>query len=207
MGYPALTYNFTDGDRTDAPKINANFSNLLNGLSNGNKDINILSATVNNNITVTVDLISDLMVVDTTFEAQKATSEANIFIDGVTLQEGLMSVSGTTAITLDAGVLSDHVIAVDQSFNKLVFPNITSAEIKNIATAEFVDGDIITLTNQWTTSPGNVNCLIRNSDVSGNIHCGSDINFKRQDVLSFIYNGIQDTFDLIGLNRSSQDFF
>jgi hypothetical protein len=46
MAYPAVTYTFTNGTTASATEVNQNFTDLINGLSDGTKDISISALTV-----------------------------------------------------------------------------------------------------------------------------------------------------------------
>lgn len=45
MGYTAVTYNFVNGTVADADQVDTNFNDLVIGLSDGTKDINVNAAT------------------------------------------------------------------------------------------------------------------------------------------------------------------
>jgi hypothetical protein len=46
MAYPSVTYTFTNGTTASATEVNQNFTDLINGLSNGTKDLSISALTV-----------------------------------------------------------------------------------------------------------------------------------------------------------------
>jgi hypothetical protein len=46
MAYPSVTYTFTNGTTASATEVNQNFTDLINGLSDGTKDISISALTV-----------------------------------------------------------------------------------------------------------------------------------------------------------------
>jgi hypothetical protein len=46
MAYPAVTYTFTNGTTASATEVNQNFTDLINGLSDGTKDLSISALTV-----------------------------------------------------------------------------------------------------------------------------------------------------------------
>jgi hypothetical protein len=45
MAYPSVTYSFTNGTTISATEVNQNFTDLINGLSDGTKDLNISALT------------------------------------------------------------------------------------------------------------------------------------------------------------------
>jgi len=46
MAYPSVTYTFTNGTTASATEVNQNFTDLINGLSDGTKDLSISALTV-----------------------------------------------------------------------------------------------------------------------------------------------------------------
>ena len=46
MAYPSVTYTFTNGTTISATEVNQNFTDLINGASDGTKDYNINALTV-----------------------------------------------------------------------------------------------------------------------------------------------------------------
>ena len=45
MAYPSLTYTLTNGNTADATQLMQNLNDLLNGISDGTKDVNINALT------------------------------------------------------------------------------------------------------------------------------------------------------------------
>lgn len=45
MAYPSVTYSFTNGTTADASQVNTNFLDLINGISDGTKDISVSAGT------------------------------------------------------------------------------------------------------------------------------------------------------------------
>ena len=52
MAYTSVTYTFSNSTTADATQVNQNFTDLINGLSDGTKDINVNAATLAGNLTV-----------------------------------------------------------------------------------------------------------------------------------------------------------
>ena len=52
MAYPSVPNSFTDGETIDAGRHNENYAAIVNGLSDGTKDINVGSCTMAGNLTV-----------------------------------------------------------------------------------------------------------------------------------------------------------
>lgn len=52
MASPSVTYTFTNGTTADATQVNQNFTDLVNGLSDGTKDLSISALTAAGNVTL-----------------------------------------------------------------------------------------------------------------------------------------------------------
>lgn len=52
MAYPSVTYNFSNGSVSDADQVDQNFQDLINGLSDGTKDLSMLNGTFAGNLIV-----------------------------------------------------------------------------------------------------------------------------------------------------------
>lgn len=210
MAFPSYPNSFLVSDKVDAPKFNENFDQIIDDLSITPKDINMSSANVATNVIVNNDFVADAMNINTDLDAQGAVSfSTNVIIDGTTYLKSIYAVSGTTIVSLTATDLSNEILSISQGFNKLLFPSAPSnVNIINISTASFEDGDIVTVINQATESGVTaISCMFINSDASGNLRCGSDLTLLTGENMTFIYNGIQNTFDLLSSNRQTLDFF
>ena len=53
MAAPSVTYSFTNGTTADATQVNQNFTDLINGLSDGTKDLSILNIVIAGKATIT----------------------------------------------------------------------------------------------------------------------------------------------------------
>jgi hypothetical protein len=47
MAFPSVTYSFSNGTAADADQVNQNFTDLINGMSDGLKDLNVFALTSN----------------------------------------------------------------------------------------------------------------------------------------------------------------
>lgn len=52
MAFPSVTNTFTNGTTIDAPEVNTNFTDIINGFSDGTKDINMNAATLAGTVTM-----------------------------------------------------------------------------------------------------------------------------------------------------------
>ena len=68
MAYPSVTYTFANDTTADAAEVNTNFTDLINGFSDGTKDLNMNAGTFagavtfNGNVTVGNATTDDLVV-------------------------------------------------------------------------------------------------------------------------------------------------
>jgi hypothetical protein len=51
MAYPSVTYTFVNGTANNATEVNTNFQNIIDGLSDGTKDLNINGINLNGTLT------------------------------------------------------------------------------------------------------------------------------------------------------------
>jgi len=56
MAYPSVTNSFTDATTIDAVQLNENFNDIVNGVSDGTKDIQVANSTVNGYADITGDV-------------------------------------------------------------------------------------------------------------------------------------------------------
>lgn len=57
MAYPSVTYTFTNGTTADGANVSTNFTNLVSGLSDGTKDLNMNAATFAGNLTANGNIV------------------------------------------------------------------------------------------------------------------------------------------------------
>lgn len=51
MAFPSVTYNFENGSPSDGDQVDTNFNDLINGFSDGTKDMNMAAGTFGGNLT------------------------------------------------------------------------------------------------------------------------------------------------------------
>ena len=56
MGFPAVTYTFSNGSTADATQVNQNFTDLINGLSDTTKNLSISALTLAGTLTVNANM-------------------------------------------------------------------------------------------------------------------------------------------------------
>lgn len=60
MAFPAVTYSITNGTPNDGSQVAQNFTDLVNGFSDGTKDINVMAITGNGAVTLGASSSNDL---------------------------------------------------------------------------------------------------------------------------------------------------
>ena len=108
MAYPSVTYTFTNGTTADGTEVNTNFTNIINGLSDGTKDLNINALTcagaavLNGHVTLGSNSSDDL-----TFNAVMASTlpiKTNTTYDIGSTTKGISSLYFGASSTFTAGV-------------------------------------------------------------------------------------------------------
>lgn len=56
MPAPSVTYSFSNGTAADATQVNQNFTDIINGLSDGTKDLTVAALITNGNVTFNANL-------------------------------------------------------------------------------------------------------------------------------------------------------
>ncbi|CAK0739699.1 hypothetical protein CCP2SC5_1020027 [Azospirillaceae bacterium] len=51
MAYPSVTYTFSNSTTADASQVNQNYADIINGLSDGTKDLSVSAITAAGNVT------------------------------------------------------------------------------------------------------------------------------------------------------------
>jgi len=108
MANPSVTYTFTNGTTADGTQVSQNFTDLINGLTDGTKSLNIDAitaagaATFNGN-TIIGNSSGDTSTVNATMSfattpkvdiISEKTSGAGVTIDGVLLKDNTITASG-----------------------------------------------------------------------------------------------------------------
>lgn len=169
MAAPSVTYTFTNGTAADASQVNTNFTNLINGMSDGTKDLSInaltcagtatLNGAINlgnassDDITVTGSLASSLPVKTTgTYNFGSATlgflsmyfgnaSNSNT----VRVLGGVTTSSYTLTLPVNVGIANDMPYATDAS-GTLAFKQLTSSsDIQNLTITTSVAASALTI--------------------------------------------------------------
>jgi hypothetical protein len=111
MANPAVTYTFTNGSVADASQVNQNFTDIINGLTDGTKSLNIDAITAAGKATLNgaVDLgnaTGDVITVNGAFAGTGGDASAT--------QKGLVTTAAqefSGAKTFNGGVVSTYVLS------------------------------------------------------------------------------------------------
>jgi hypothetical protein len=122
MAYTAVTYTFSNSTTSDATQVNQNFTDLVNGLSDGTKDISIAALTVAGTATLNGAInLGNATTDDLTITAYMASSlipKTNQTYDIGTVDLGLRALylGVASAGALTAKVIASASIAADRIF-------------------------------------------------------------------------------------------
>lgn len=122
MAYPAVTYTFSNSTVADATQVNQNFTDLINGLSDGTKDLSISALTVAGTTTlngaVNVGNTTGDDVTITGYIASSMIPKTNQTYDIGTADLGLRALylGVASAGALTAKVIASASIAADRIF-------------------------------------------------------------------------------------------
>lgn len=106
MAFPSVTYTFANSTASDGPNVSQNFSDLVNGLSDGTKDLSMNAATFAGTLTANGNVVlgnssSDTLTVTASLGSHLVPS-ANVTYDlgSSTLGMKLVYLGGTGAFTV-----------------------------------------------------------------------------------------------------------
>lgn len=122
MAYPSVTYTFSNSTTADATQVNQNFTDLINGLSDGTKDLSISAltvagaATLNGAVNIGNATSDDLTI--TGYLASSFIPKTNQTYDIGTADLGLRALylGVASAGALTAKVIASASIAADRIF-------------------------------------------------------------------------------------------
>jgi hypothetical protein len=125
MAYPSVTYTFTNGTTASATEVNQNFTDLINGLSDGTKDLSISALTVagtaslNGAVNIGNATSDDIAVngyittalipkADDSYDlGTAALAWQDAYFDGVVYTDTISELTSTTGVTVDGVKLKD----------------------------------------------------------------------------------------------------
>lgn len=128
MANPSVTYTFTNETVADATQVNQNFTDLINGLTDGSKSLNVDAITAAGTATLNGDSVignasGDASTVNATMSfvatpkvdtiAEK-TAAAGVTIDGVLLKDNGITAAGN--ISFDGGTFVFNETGADKDF-------------------------------------------------------------------------------------------
>ena len=186
MGYPTVTYTFSTGENVDATEVNTNLTDIVNGLSDGTKNIKINNATIGGaltgastpSITGAVTLSSTLAVLGAVTQTGTLTVNNNILNkifrtqeEEKTLSSDAMTPTSSRVVINGEGGLAD--------------------DLATITATNFNDGDLLILSRKSTSG----DITVKNT--TGNILCGSDRTISTNSTMLLIYNGIATKWDML----------
>lgn len=121
MAFPSVTYTFTNGTTADATQVNQNFTDLINGLSDGTKALNVAAITAGGTYTANGNVVlgassSNTLTVNASLASTIAISANNTYAIG---SAGL----GLSGLYLgSAGGFTTKLLGAATSSYTLTFP-------------------------------------------------------------------------------------
>jgi hypothetical protein len=125
MAYPSVTYTFTNGTTASATEVNQNFTDLINGLSDGTKDLSISALTVagtaslNGAVNIGNATSDDIAVngyittalipkADDSYDlGTAALAWQDAYFDGAVYTDTISELTGAAGVTIDETKLKD----------------------------------------------------------------------------------------------------
>lgn len=161
MPAPSVTYSFTNGTASDATAVNTNFTDLVNALSDGQKDITVSSVTT---ATLTVSGVASF---NGAVNLGNATGD-DITVTGYIASDLLPKTAGTASlgsstqtwedIYLDEGATNGGTIYFDAGTTKYIQSN-AAGTILTIGGFTTVATPALTTTNLISTGTSTVNLI------------------------------------------------
>jgi hypothetical protein len=128
MAYPSVTYSFTNGTTISATEVNQNFTDLINGASDGTKDYNINALSVagaanlngnvalgnatSDDVTVTGRIASAVVPkTDDTYDlGTSALAWKDAYFDGAVITDTISELTAAAGVTIDGLTIKDSEV-------------------------------------------------------------------------------------------------
>ena len=142
MGYPSLPYTFTNSTTADALQVNSNYVAIINGISDGTKDLNVSKITANGILVAAATLSASTAQISTVVASGLSANTGylanGLISSGVVSGMSANSIYAANAIFENVSITSGIVSAM--SVNSLFAANIvvTSFSQSNISAANVV---------------------------------------------------------------------
>lgn len=158
MAFPSVTNTFVNGTTADADEVNQNFSDIIDGVSDGTKDIEIANATISGvlaltgaaTLSSTLDMTGDLDI-NSNFTVAAAT--------GNTVVGGTLQVTGAATTSSSLGVTGDFAVNVNKFTVTAVNGNTAVAGTLNVTGNTSITGDL-SVGASWTVDGATGNTVI-----------------------------------------------
>lgn len=171
MGAPSVTYTFTNGTTADATQVNTNFTDVINGITDGTKDLTLSALTVggvgtfNGNVTLGNSTVDDITITgsiaatipwktNATGNIGSSTlAPASIYLGLTTFTMRLVpAATASYTFTFPATAGSAGDILVNSGSATMTFVPGQTAGISNIGVAATVSGSVLTVTIQGASA-------------------------------------------------------
>lgn len=173
MAYPTVTNTFTSGDDLDATELNTNYSDIINGITDGKKDIKVATVTANN-IVASTDVVITTDLTCTEFTSRTLT------IPLITVTELFTKIMKMTA---SSKTMAANAVIPTASLTEVNGETGAADDLETITATNFSEGGILLLYKKSTSG----DITIKNG--TGNIKCGSDRVLGTDSTALLIYDG------------------
>jgi len=181
MAYPSVTHTFVTATDLDATQVNTNFTNIIEGITNGAKDLKVADIT-STEIDVTVDISTG-----TTLSAAEITANA-LIIGTCTTTDLILEL---LSLTKESKTLAADSMTPAKSLVEINGEAGAADNLSTITATAFSNGDLLFLFRKSTSG----DITIKNN--TGNILCGSDRILSEHSTALLIYDGTATKWNLI----------
>ena len=118
MANISVTNTFADGTATSAPQVNENFSDIINGLTDGTKDLSVNNIIITNDLTASAALSASIIrSVANGITASATQTQAGGYAITKDYNEISISATAGNAVTLPTAVAGMEIYIVNNGAN------------------------------------------------------------------------------------------
>jgi len=166
MAYPEVTNTFVNGTTADATEVNQNFADVIDGVSDGTKDINVSAAVIGSTLSVTggasfvstLGVTGNLSVNTDKFTVSGATG--NTVVAGTLSVTGNVSLTGTINSTGDFSVNTTKFTVSASTGNTVVAGTLSVTGTSTLSGTLEATGGLTVNTNKFTVAAATGNTVV-----------------------------------------------
>lgn len=178
MAYVSVTNQFADSTSLDATELNQNWGDIINGVTDGSKSLNVADITIGNDL----NLSSTLAIGGaTTIDGSLSVAGATTISDDITIDTGIFKILSLTSEdqTIAAGAMTPTKCCVVVNGEGDLADNLDT-----ITATNFSDGSLLLLKRNATSG----DITIRNN--VGNIICGANRTLSTNSQMLLLWDAI-----------------